>query len=201
MKKAKPRRFLTIKDDTIGKFNPVLEIDVLKLQDGNVVHTICKGTGFHQGRSVNYMSASETCSTFRRCWINIFAGDRDYIHAGAGSDFSAKEFREWKLLKIALTECYERIWKIESVHSIIRSVYDKHKMDMTEKDLSLTFQAINDSPIGEEGISPTSLVFGVHLKLPGGGKRSTYEQSSNKKLFINTKPQKIACDSAEIEYI
>ena len=186
LKKAKPRRYLfSLRDDVTGEFNHTLEIDVVCLQDGNVLHTICSGTGFQQGRFLNDMSAAEAWNTLRRCWINVFAGAPDYIQADAGTNFTAKEFRNAAddmgiVLKVAPTEGHERIGKVERAHAILRAVYDKLKIDkpsMSREDrLSLAFRAINDSPSNESGISPTALVFGVHPKLPGSSKRGSYAQ-------------------------
>ena len=75
MKKAKPRRFLfSVRDDITGEFNHVLEIDVVKLVDGSVLHTICSGTGFQQGRFLKDMTAPEAWNTLTKmldqyiCW-------------------------------------------------------------------------------------------------------------------------------------
>jgi len=64
LNKAKPRRFLfALKDDLIGEFNHVLEIDVVTLKDGPVLHIICSGTGFQQGTFLKSMSAADAWNT------------------------------------------------------------------------------------------------------------------------------------------
>lgn len=56
--KAKPRRFLfSLKDPCSGEFNNVIELDVMKLSDGYVLHVLCTGTLFQQGCFVRKMSA------------------------------------------------------------------------------------------------------------------------------------------------
>ena len=194
LKKAKPRRYLfSLKDGITGEFNHIIELDVVKLEDGNVLHTICSGTGFQQGRFLKSMSAAEAWNTLRRSWINIFAGAPDYIHADAGTNFTGQVFRDAAndmgiVLKVAPTEGHERIGKIERAHAVLKSVYSKLRIDMPnivrEDRLSLAFRAINDSPTGDTGISPTALVFGVHPKLPGGG-MSEEPMLSELKLFMN----------------
>ena len=53
----------------------------------------------------------------------------------------------------------------------MRSVYKKLTMDLPKISasdrLSLTFRAIRDVPDSTTGVCPTTLVFGVYLKLPG----------------------------------
>ena len=149
LNKAKPRRFLfALKDGVTGEFNHILEIDVMKLDDGNVLHTICSGTGFQQGQYLSAMSSVEAWKTLRRCWINIYAGAPDYIHADAGSNFVGKEFISAAnelgvVVKIAPTEGHERIGKVERAHATLRSVYNKLKVDLPnesrEERLSLPF--------------------------------------------------------------
>lgn len=98
--KRKPRRFLfSVKDGITGEFNRSY---------GNVVHIICSGTGFQQGKFLKDMIAAST-------W-NIYAGAPDYIHTNAGSNFYSKEFIEAAdklgiVVKVMPTEAYERIGK------------------------------------------------------------------------------------------
>ena len=66
--KKKPRRFLfSIKDDITGEFNHILQIDAVKLSDGNVLHVVCKGTGFQSGKFLSNMSAKMAWTVLRRC--------------------------------------------------------------------------------------------------------------------------------------
>ena len=64
---AKPRRFLfSIKDDITGEFNHIIEIDVCYLDDGNILHIICNGTGFQSGKFLSDMSAATAWRTLRQ---------------------------------------------------------------------------------------------------------------------------------------
>lgn len=178
--RAKPRRFLvSIKDDISGEFNHILQIDVVHLEDGNVLHVICTGTGFQQGMSLKYMSAKSAWDALRRCWTNVLAGAPDYIQTDSGSNFAAAEFKKAAthmgiIIKTVPAESHNRIGKVERAHAILRSIYQKLKVSLPrinrEDHLSLAFRAINDAP-NAKGISPTMLVFGVYPKLPGAGPR------------------------------
>lgn len=212
LNKAKPRRFLfALKAGIMGEFNHILEIDVVKVDDGLVLHVICSGTGFQQGKFLRAMTSADAWKTLRQCWINVYAGAPDYLHADAGTNFVGQEFVEaaenmGMVVKIAPTEGHERIGKVERSHGVLKSVYSKLKIDLpqiTKSDrLSLAFRAINDSPNSDSGISPTALVFGVHPKLPGGGNRGSYAQrakivSECTKLAIKMKARRIIRDGAK----
>ena len=93
--KAKPRRFLfSMKDSVAGEFNNVIQVDVMKLPDGNILHVLCTETGFQQGMFLKRMTAQEAWRTLRNCWINIYAGAPDVLVHDAGSAFTAEDFKE-----------------------------------------------------------------------------------------------------------
>lgn len=212
LNKAKPRRFLfSLKDELIGEFNHVLQIDVVKIDDGNVLHAICSGTGFQQGSFLKNNTALETWKSLRRFWINVYAGAPDYIHTDAGTHFTGEDFMKAAdsmgvVVKVAPTEGHERIGKIERSHAILRSVYSKLLIDLPkiskEDRLSLSFRAINDSPSSTTGVSPTAMVFGIHPKLPGGGKRGSYAQRAQivadcRKLATKMKARRIIQETSK----
>lgn len=181
--RAKPRRFLfSVKDDTTGEFNHKLEMDVVSLCDGNVLHIICTGTGFQQGAFLNKMTAASAWKTLKQCWINVYAGAPGFIFTDAGSNFTAEEMKSAAssmgiILKSVPTEAHNRIGTIERSHAILRSIYNKLKMDLPsirrEERLSMAFRAINDAPARASGISPTMLVFGILPNIPGAGFRGS----------------------------
>lgn len=187
--KAKPRRFLfSIKDGCTGEFNHVLQIDVAKLPGGNVLHIICRGTGFQQGLFLSAMTADEAWKTLRRCWINVYAGAPDYIEADAGTNFTSSEFETAAnglgiALKIAPVEAHDRVGQVERSHAVLRTVFKKITLDMPKLSkhdrLSLSFRAINDAPNSNTGISPTALVFGVFPKIPGARNRGSMAERAN----------------------
>ncbi len=77
------------------------------------------------------------------------------------------------ILKCAPTETHERTGTVKLMHSVVRSIYNKLKMDLPsirkEDRLSLTFRAINDVPNSDTWICPTIMVFGVYPKHPVSG--------------------------------
>lgn len=208
--RAKPRRFLfSIRDDITGEFNHVLQVDVVHLCDGNVLHVICTGTGFQQGMFINSMSADSAWRTLKQCWINFFAGAPDYLITDAGSNFTVSEIKEAAdsmgiVMKTVPTEAHNQVGKIERSHAILRKVYDMLKSDVPslrrEERLSMAFRAINDAPSSSSGISPTMLVFGVHPKLPGAGFRGSYAKRAHivrecTKAVIKMKARRMVRDS------
>lgn len=169
LSRAKPRRFLfSVKDSITGEFNHVLEIDVMKLRDGNVLHVLCSGTRFQQGLFIDSMTALEAWKTLRRCWIDVYAGAPDIIKHDHGTNFQSKEFQSLAgdmgiCIKCVPAEAHERIGSLERRHAVVRSIYSKMALDLPdigrEERLSLTFRAINDVPDRITGICPTTLVF------------------------------------------
>lgn len=86
------------------------------------------------------------------------------------------------ILKTMPVEAHNRIGKVERSHSLLCTVYEKLKLAEfgTSRDdlLSMSFRGINDAP-GAGGVSPTVLVFGVHLKIPGAGPRGSMAERAN----------------------
>eukprot|EP00171_Calliarthron_tuberculosum_P014672 IDg14672t1 len=184
--KSKQKRFLfSIREDITGEFNHVLVIDVVKLIDGNVLHIVCKGTKFQSGAFINSMTTKETWSALRNSWVNLYAGAPDMVEADAGTCFTSEEFENLAdemgiVLKTMPTEAHGRIGMVERQHAYLRSIYAKLKLDTPEMSkeerLSMAFRALNDAPDTDTGISPTTLVFGIHPKIPGSKKRGTLAQ-------------------------
>lgn len=78
LKQGRPRRFLfSIQDTTVGKFNHILQVDIVKLIDGNVMHVIDIGMRFQQGMFITKFDAATPWRVIRRCWIDVFAGAPD----------------------------------------------------------------------------------------------------------------------------
>lgn len=93
--RAKPHQFLfSIKDDVTAEFNHVLQVDIMHLSDGNVLHILCTGTGFQQGQFVTNMSATEAWKVLTRIWINTYSGAANKIETDSGSNFTATELME-----------------------------------------------------------------------------------------------------------
>lgn len=213
VKRSKPRRFLfSIRDSCTGEFNSVIQIDVMKLVDGNVLHVICTGTLFQSGIFVKDPSCAEAWRALRLAWINIYAGAPDLLVHDQASNFTGAEFKEaadeWGIvLKPIPTEAHERVGLLERRHAVVRAVYDKLRIDLPHLSpsdrLSYTFRAINDVPDADTGISPTTMVFGVYPKLPGSGPRGSMAErariiSECTKLAERMKARRVIRDSMRI---
>lgn len=183
LSRAKPKRFLfSIRDDITGEFNHVIVIDVVKLSDGNVLHIMCKGTKYQSGTFLKDMTTKEIWAALQRSWINLYAGAPDIIEADAATNFTSDKFESLAdefgiAIKTVPTEAHDRIGAIERQHAALRAVYEKIKPDTPlmpkSERLAMAFRALNDAPDADTGITPTTLVFGVHPKLPGSRKRGT----------------------------
>lgn len=67
----------------------------------------------------------------------------------------------------------------------------------------LTFRAINDTPMSDSGISPTTLVYGLYPKIPGAGPRGSMAERANiirecTKLVLRMKAKRIVNESKKI---
>lgn len=67
---------------------------MIKVDCGNVLHVICSETGFQEGRFLRHMTSADAWNALRQCWLNVFAGAPEYLHADAGTNFVGKEIAE-----------------------------------------------------------------------------------------------------------
>lgn len=184
--RRKPKRLLlSIKDPETVEFNHALQVDVMKLADGNVLHVVCMGTRFQQGRFIDDMSARTAWETLRQCWINVLAGSPYLLVHDPGTNFNSKEFRNAAqdlriVVKCLPMEAHELLGKVERSHATVHSVYQKLSIDLPDitrdEPLSLTFRALKDVPDSDTGICPTTMVFGVHPQIPGSSPRGSMEK-------------------------
>eukprot|EP00171_Calliarthron_tuberculosum_P023596 IDg23596t1 len=167
-----PERFrFVLHDETL--FNHELLIDIFKLSDGNVLHIMCSGTKYQLGKFIDEATAKSCWNTIRLAWIDVLSGAPDIIRADAGRQFSSKEFKDSASamgihVSIVPTEAHNKIGLIERYHKIVRTIYEKLKIDTSdmsrESRLSMTFRCVNDTA-GYDGIVPTLLVFGTYPKI------------------------------------
>lgn len=133
---ARQRSFLFSMDDRVtGEFNHSLQMEIVHLPDGNVLHVICTGTGFQKGMFVNKMSGKAIYKVLRMCWIGFYGGAHDFINANAGSNFTADEIKKPArtmgiILEIVPTEYHNRIGKFELCNADFRTIYAKLKVDI-----------------------------------------------------------------------
>lgn len=215
LKQGKPRRFLfSIRDPIVGEFNHIIQIDVVNLVHGNVLHIIDVGTRFQNGGFITKMDAECAWRSLRKFWIDVYAGAPDYVHTDAGTNFNSAEFMNkvealGTIIRIAPTEGHDRIGIVERSHAYLKTVYSKLCIDLPdvsrEDRLSMSFRAINDSPCSDTGVSPTTLVFGVYPKIPGGGARGSMMQRANviracTEMITKLKARRVVKDAMKIRH-
>lgn len=67
-----PRRFLfSLRFEGMGNFKSTTFVDVLSLQDGNVLHVICAGTGFQGAAFISRATAAAAWKAVCFCWLYI----------------------------------------------------------------------------------------------------------------------------------
>lgn len=74
---------VSVKDLIIGEFNHDIQIDVVSLSHGNVLHEINVGTGFQNGGFVKKMEANSARKLHRKCSIDVYAGAPNCITTDA----------------------------------------------------------------------------------------------------------------------
>ena len=167
-----PERFRFVLHDQ-SRFNHEILVDIMKLDNGNVLHVMCAQTRYQQGLFLQSMTARACWDSILMCWTNVLAGSPDIIKADAGLQFNSKEFKDFAkssgvVVEIVPKEAHHKIGLLERYHKVVRNVYNKLKADEPSMDkhlrLSTTFRCVNDS-VGPDGIVPTLLVFGSYPKL------------------------------------
>lgn len=81
------------------------------------------------------MSADSAWNTLKHCWINVYAGAPDCIVTDAVSNFTTQEIKDATssmgiIIKFVPTEAHSLIGKIERSHAILRSIYEKLKIEL-----------------------------------------------------------------------
>eukprot|EP00171_Calliarthron_tuberculosum_P011021 IDg11021t1 len=106
-------------------------------------------------------------------WIDVLSGAPDTIKTDAGRQFDSKKFKgsakaQGIQVQVVPTEAHHKIGLVERYHRVVRSVYEKLKIDdptmSRELRLSTTFRCVNDTA-GFDGVVPTLLVFGTYPRI------------------------------------
>ena len=144
-----PERFRFIVHDE-ARFDHVLQVDIMKLSDGNILHVICEGTRFQTEGFCQKLTDYECWSALNMCWINVLSGVPDIIRADAGKQFYAKNF--WDNAKaagahaeIVPTEAHNKVGKVERYHHMVRRVDEKLKIDDPSMEKEQHFLQIFDA--------------------------------------------------------
>ncbi len=138
----------------------------MSLVDGNVLHVVCAGTGYHGAAFLADASALGAWRALCKCWLYVYSGAPDDLYHDPGTNFASDEFRNLTAgLGITVhdvpTEAHHAIGAVERKHAMLRAVYNKVSLDEPttprEEKLQLALRCVNDAP-GPGGISPTMLV-------------------------------------------
>lgn len=194
LKQGRPGRFLfSIRDPIVSEFNHVLQMDIVKISEGNVLHVMDLGTDY------NKVCSLPNAMQVQPGWFFIVAGlicmqalpiiftpmlDRISILQSSRNiqtkllrQLKPRVMTEWVLLK--------------EVFFILKTICSKLRLDLPrlpkEDVLSLTFPAIN-------------LVFSTHPTLAGAGYRGSMAQRANvlreaAKLVTMMKERRNLCDA------
>ena len=167
---AKPRRFkVTIGTDEL-KFNHILAVDIMYINNKPVIHVVDEATHYQAALFLRRVNAEETWKAILKCWIRVYLGPPDHLRVDQGSNFVSKHFRdsadaEGITLLEAPIECPSTMSHVERYHAPLRSAYNKLRdtLPRSETDidcLQMAVKAVNDT-IGPEGLFPTLIVYGT----------------------------------------
>lgn len=154
----------------------MLQLDVVKLVDGNVLHILDISTGYQNGFFIQNMDAETTRKMMGRIWIGVYVGAADYIYTDAGINFASSTFKNSAetlrtIVRIARAKAHSRFDLVERGRAYLRTIHDKLRIDIAhirkEDRLFMSFEAFNDSRASYTGICPKTLVCGVYPKIPG----------------------------------
>jgi hypothetical protein len=154
-------------------FNAELIVDVLYIDGNPVLHVVDNATSFQAAKFLRNMEAKTVWEALQLCWLNTYTGPPDIIVHDAGTNFTAKEFRQSAsamsiTVKQVPVEAHNSIGKVERYHAPLRRAYHIIHTEMPQESpelcLSMAVKAINDTA-GPNGLVPTLLVFGTYPRM------------------------------------
>ena len=168
---GRPRRFrLTVGAEDL-RFNHVVAVDVLYVDQRPVLHVVDEATHFASARFLRDVTAEKTWRTLKTCWSGTYLGPPDFLRIDQGANFVARKFQEMALedgttLIEASVESANTMSHVERYHVPLRAAYRKVRAtcgrDTSDSEaLQLSVMAVNDT-VGPEGLCPTLLVFGSY---------------------------------------
>lgn len=156
--------------------------------DGSVLHILDVGSGFQNGCFIRNIDAGITWRMMSRHWVDLYAGDPDYIHSEAGTNFASSTVKKsvailGTIVRTAPTEAHDRNGLMEKSHAYFCTVYDEPRIDRPnirkEDRPSVSFRANNDTSPSDTGIGPTTLVYVVYPKIPRAHDRGCMIERAN----------------------
>ena len=130
-----------------------------------------KSTSLQAGQWLKNVSAKHVWDQLQACWINTYLGPPDFISSNAGTQFTAKKFKQLAtnmsiIVKNMPVKAHHSIELVEHYHGSLRRVYTIIITEICEikPDLALqiSFKAFNNS-VGSNRLVPTLLVFGAYF--------------------------------------
>lgn len=125
---AKPRRFkVTIGTDDL-RFNHIIAVDIMYINEKPVIHVVDEATNYQAAMFLKRVTAEETWKAILRCWMRVYLGPPDHLRVDQGSQFVSKEFRdsvdaEGITLMEAPIECPSTMSNVERYHAPLRTAY------------------------------------------------------------------------------
>ena len=106
-------------------FNAEVVVDVMYLDSKPVLHVVDNATAFQAARFLRDMAAATVWETLQLCWLNVYTGPSDLIVHDAGTNLTAREFRQNATtmsiqIKKVPVEAHNSINKVERYHKPLR---------------------------------------------------------------------------------
>lgn len=164
-----PRRFkLTLGTEDL-RFNNVVQIGTMLIENRPVLHMVGEATHFFGAAFLRNQSTAEIWATNQRIWSLLYLGPPDFLTVDQGSAYVSVEMRRnlaavGVVLREAPVESPEPIEVVERYHAPLRSAYNLIRADsprdISDADcLKKAVFAVNCT-VGPEGLCPVLLVFG-----------------------------------------
>lgn len=172
-----PGRFKFRLQDSEGRFNHTIYVDVMYLNQDPVLHVVDEATRFQAARFLPSMSARDTWDALRACWIDTYVGPPDLCIHDAGKNFIALEFQQNAQVLAIRTkgvpvEAAQSMGNVERYHTLLRRAFFIISEELKEVRpvpgksiiLQMAVKAVNDTA-GPDGLVPTLLVFGTYPRI------------------------------------
>ena len=106
-------------------FNAEVVVDVMYLDSKPVLHVVDNATAFQAARFLRDMTAATVWETLQLCWLNVYTGPPDLIIHDAGTNLTAREFKQNATslliqIKEVSVEAHNSIRKVERYHEPLR---------------------------------------------------------------------------------
>lgn len=173
----RPIRFkVTLPSDKDLVFGSELSMDLMFIDGKALLHIVDTATRFSAAIFLDKYghSTNGIWNAFIDSWCTLYTGYPDRIKCDAGSAFNSKE---WKGLNnmiganisISGVEAHNSLGLGERLHAPLRRIFFKVQADhpslKKELLLKIAVKAMNDT-IGEDGLVPSLLVFGIVPRFP-----------------------------------